>query len=53
VTVSLVSAIDYFAAFWSKIDRTATSRRRKRVSILSRPKKFGVAPAGAEPHQED
>jgi CDP-diacylglycerol--glycerol-3-phosphate 3-phosphatidyltransferase len=53
VTVSLVSAIDYFAAFWSKIDRTATSRRRKRVSILSRPKKFGVAPAGAEPRQED
>jgi CDP-diacylglycerol--glycerol-3-phosphate 3-phosphatidyltransferase len=54
VAVSLVSAIDYFVAFWSKIDRTATTRRRKRVSILSRPKKFGVAPAGAgqPPHEE-
>jgi CDP-diacylglycerol--glycerol-3-phosphate 3-phosphatidyltransferase len=52
VTVSLVSAIDYFAAFWSRIDSTATSRRRKRISILSRPKRFGVAPAGAEPPQE-
>lgn len=56
VTVSLVSAIDYFAAFWSKIDRTATTRRqrRKRVSILSRPKKFGVTPAAAvEPPREE
>ncbi len=52
VTVSLVSAIDYFAAFWSKIDRRATSRRRKRSFILSRPKKFGVAPAPLHPPQE-
>lgn len=56
VAVSLISAIDYFAAFWSKIDRTATTRRkrRKRVSILSRPKKFGVAPAAAvDPPREE
>ena len=52
VVISLVSAIDYFAAFWSKIDRKATSRRRRRISILSRPKKFGVAPASMEPRQE-
>jgi len=52
VAISLVSAIDYFAAFWMKIDRTATSRRRKRVSILSRPKKFGVAPASMQPGEE-
>jgi CDP-diacylglycerol--glycerol-3-phosphate 3-phosphatidyltransferase len=52
VAVSLISAIDYFAAFWSKIDHTATSRRRKRAFILSRPKKFGVAPSGMEPGQE-
>jgi CDP-diacylglycerol--glycerol-3-phosphate 3-phosphatidyltransferase len=52
VGVSLVSAIDYFAAFWSKIDHTATTRRRRRISILSRPKKFGVAPATMEPRQE-
>jgi CDP-diacylglycerol--glycerol-3-phosphate 3-phosphatidyltransferase len=53
VVISLVSALDYFAAFWSKIDRTATSRRRKRAFILSRPKKFGVAPSSAvQPRQE-
>jgi CDP-diacylglycerol--glycerol-3-phosphate 3-phosphatidyltransferase len=52
VVVSLLSAIDYFVAFWSKIDHTATARRRKRSFILSRPKKFGVAPAGMEPNQE-
>jgi CDP-diacylglycerol--glycerol-3-phosphate 3-phosphatidyltransferase len=52
VVISLVSALDYFAAFWSKIDRKATSRRRRRISILSRPKKFGVAPASMEPRQE-
>ena len=52
VAISLVSALDYFAAFWSKIDRKATSRRRRRISILSRPKKFGVAPASMEPREE-
>ena len=35
VVMSLVSALDYFAAFWSKIDRKATSRRRRRISILT------------------
>jgi CDP-diacylglycerol--glycerol-3-phosphate 3-phosphatidyltransferase len=51
VAVSLLSAIDYFVAFWSKIDHTATQRRRKRAFVLSRPKKFGVAPAGMRPNQ--
>ena len=51
VVVSLVSAIDYFVAFWSKIDRTATTRRRKRAFVLSRPKKFGVPPAPFQPRQ--
>ena len=52
VSISLISAIDYFAAFWSKIDKKATTRRRKRSFILSRPKKFGVAPAPIPPPQE-
>jgi len=52
VTISLVSAVDYFAAFWSKIDRTATTRRRRRAFVLSRPKKFGIAPTPAHPPQE-
>jgi CDP-diacylglycerol--glycerol-3-phosphate 3-phosphatidyltransferase len=53
VAVSLVSAVDYFAAFWSKIDRSVTARRRKRRSfILSRPKRFGVAPAHLPPQEK-
>jgi CDP-diacylglycerol--glycerol-3-phosphate 3-phosphatidyltransferase len=38
VCVSLVSAIDYFVAFWSKIDRRGVKRRR-RAFILSRRRK--------------
>jgi CDP-diacylglycerol---glycerol-3-phosphate 3-phosphatidyltransferase len=38
VCVSLVSAIDYFVAFWSKIDRHGEKRRR-RAFILSRRRK--------------
>jgi CDP-diacylglycerol--glycerol-3-phosphate 3-phosphatidyltransferase len=52
VAISLVSAIDYFAAFWSKIDRTATTRRRRRAFVLSRPRKFGIAPTPLQPRQE-
>ncbi len=52
VFVSLVSAIDYFAAFWSKIDKSSTRRRKRRAFVLSRPKKFGVAPASAMPPQD-
>ena len=42
VTLSLVSAIDYFAAFWSKIDRQVV-RRQRRAFILSRRRKRDVA----------
>ena len=42
VALSLVSAIDYFAAFWSKIDRQAV-RRRRRPFVLSRRRKRDVA----------
>jgi CDP-diacylglycerol---glycerol-3-phosphate 3-phosphatidyltransferase len=38
VCVSLISAIDYFAAFWSKIDQRV-SKRRRRAFILSRRRK--------------
>lgn len=38
VAVSLISAVDYFAAFWSKIDQRVVKRRR-RAFILSRRKK--------------
>jgi CDP-diacylglycerol---glycerol-3-phosphate 3-phosphatidyltransferase len=38
VCVSLVSAIDYFVAFWSRIDRSVEKRRR-RAFILSRRRK--------------
>jgi CDP-diacylglycerol--glycerol-3-phosphate 3-phosphatidyltransferase len=38
VSVSLISAVDYFVAFWSKIDRHAVKRQR-RAFILSRRRK--------------
>ncbi len=38
VLVSLISAIDYFAAFWSKIDRQVV-RNRRRAFVLSRRKR--------------
>jgi CDP-diacylglycerol--glycerol-3-phosphate 3-phosphatidyltransferase len=43
VAISAISAVDYFVAFWSKIDKSVTTRRRKRAFILSRRRKFGVA----------
>jgi CDP-diacylglycerol---glycerol-3-phosphate 3-phosphatidyltransferase len=46
VCVSLVSGIDYFVAFWSKIDRRVVNRRR-RAFILSRRRK-PVTPAQAD-----
>ena len=42
VAVSVVSAVDYFAAFWSRIDRSAVKRRR-RAFVLSRRRKNDVA----------
>lgn len=42
VALSLVSAVDYFAAFWSKIDRRVVKRRR-RAFVLSRRRKRDVA----------
>ncbi len=47
VFVSLVSAIDYFVAFWSKIDRRVVKRRR-RAFILSRRRKPVPAPREAD-----
>ncbi len=41
VILSAVSAIDYFAAFWSKIDRQVVKRRR-RAFVLSRRRKRDV-----------
>lgn len=41
VFLSLVSAIDYFVAFWSKIDRRVVKRRR-RAFVLSRRRKHDV-----------
>jgi CDP-diacylglycerol---glycerol-3-phosphate 3-phosphatidyltransferase len=42
VFLSLASAVDYFVAFWSKIDRQVVKRRR-RTFILSRRRKRDVA----------
>ena len=42
VFLSLASAVDYFVAFWSKIDRQVVKRRR-RTFVLSRRRKRDVA----------
>ncbi|MFY9742968.1 MAG: CDP-alcohol phosphatidyltransferase family protein, partial [Candidatus Sulfotelmatobacter sp.] len=47
VCVSLVSAADYFIAFWSKIDKRVTNRRR-RAFVLSRRRKPQPAPRAAD-----
>jgi len=47
VCVSLVSAVDYFAAFWSKIDRRVVKRQR-RAFILSRRRKPVPVPPQAD-----
>ena len=51
VAVSIVSAIDYFVAFWSKIDREASaSRRGRRPFVLSRRKRDDLASHEAQPN---
>ena len=45
VALSLISAADYFIAFWSKIDRTSVKRRRRRSFVLSRRRKQKDVPA--------
>jgi CDP-diacylglycerol--glycerol-3-phosphate 3-phosphatidyltransferase len=45
VVVSIVSAVDYFVAFWSKIDKTIVRRRKRRAFILSRRKRNEVTPS--------
>jgi CDP-diacylglycerol---glycerol-3-phosphate 3-phosphatidyltransferase len=44
VVLSLASAIDYFWAFWRKIDRQVVRSQRRRAFILSRRRKRDVAP---------
>ncbi len=46
--VSIISAIDYFRAFWRKIDHASDRRRRQPAFVLSRKSKLG-AKAGTKP----
>ena len=46
VAVSVISATDYFVAFWKKIDQRV-ERRRRRLFVLSRRAKKAVPAAGA------
>jgi len=47
VAVSVISAVDYFAGFWKKIDKRV-ERRRRRPFVLSRRKKKSIQAAGAD-----
>jgi CDP-diacylglycerol--glycerol-3-phosphate 3-phosphatidyltransferase len=42
VLLSLVSAVDYFLAFWSRIDQRSEKRRRRRAFVLARRRKRDV-----------
>ena len=51
VAVSIVSAVDYFVAFWSKIDREASaSRRRRKPFVLTRRKHKDLPSHEAQPN---
>ena len=45
VVVSLISAADYFFAFWTKIDRQAVRNRKRRIFVLNRRRKNRDVPA--------
>ncbi len=45
VGLSLVSAADYFVAFWNKINQHSEKRRRRRSFVLSRRRKRNDVPA--------
>jgi CDP-diacylglycerol---glycerol-3-phosphate 3-phosphatidyltransferase len=45
VAVSIVSAVDYFVAFWSKIDREVSASRRKRKPFVLTRRKHGDLPS--------
>lgn len=44
VALSVISAVDYFVAFWNKIDRSSVKRRRRRSFVLSRRRKRNDVP---------
>ncbi len=50
--VSIISAIDYFIAFWKKIDHAAERARTRHSSVLSRRKAARVAAAAAASAEE-
>ena len=51
VAVSIVSAVDYFVAFWSKIDRKASERRQRRRPFVLTRRKHQELPPEAQPNR--
>ena len=51
VAVSIVSAVDYFVAFWSKIDRKASERRQRRRPFVLTRRKGPELPPEAQPNR--
>ena len=45
VSLSLISAFDYFAGFWSKIDKQVVRSRKRRIFVLNRRRKNNDVPA--------
>ncbi len=42
--VSIISAVDYFAAFWNKIDHASQAARNRQANLLSRKKGVAIGP---------
>src|SRR5215469_11328191 len=51
VAVSIVSAVDYFVAFWSKIDRKASERRQRRRPFVLTRRKHQELPPEVQPNR--
>jgi len=47
--VSIISATDYFIAFWKKIDHASDRRRKRRSFVLSRKSKQKTIPSSEHP----
>ena len=49
IIVSIISAVDYFVAFWKKIDHASNVNRKSQTSVLNRRKEQSGAARPEQP----
>jgi CDP-diacylglycerol--glycerol-3-phosphate 3-phosphatidyltransferase len=49
IIVSIISAVDYFSAFWKKIDHASNVHRKRRSSVLNKRKQKTVSTGTEQP----